>query len=435
MSTNTLDEFALCPVQEEALSEYKLGVEQDSHPDHEQFLQANPWMAECGLDDIDQYYLLQLEEYSALWMEEGKPDHRAFLDAHYAVTEADLHLVDVAYIMEEYDDLRNAGNKPNIAAFLRQHPEVTKEDIDRSNYLYDLFHGEEVVAVKGGPGSGNFGHSGRPGEGRGGSGPSNAAVETSLQSGTVKSARTLGGGRNESMIIVLEDGTKAVFKPQNGENGLLRHDIRGGTYWRREAATYDVAKVLGVDDLVPVTIQKETEIAGELRRGSCQEFCPDSETPISLSEKAPTLSAGEMPTGIVIPKEAYDGEKDGVRAAAFDFLIGNLDRNLGNWMIQSGEKIKLIDNGLSFPTDHSDETLSCLSSTNGIAERYKDTQFPPEVQEWKDKLPEIEVAMRKNGLEDDAIWRMYDRHAILMKAKTYKDAVSQLKNKAMGLLW
>ena len=60
--------------------------------------------------------------------------------------------MDATFVMEEYDDLRNAGNTPNHEDFLEQHPEVTEQDLKSSDYLYDLFHPANQLGQKGGSG-------------------------------------------------------------------------------------------------------------------------------------------------------------------------------------------------------------------------------------------------------------------------------------------
>ena len=43
------------------------------------------------------------------------------------------------------------------------------------------------------------------------------------------------------------------------------------------------------------------------------------------------------------------------KARFFDFIIGNLDRHEGNYLVHNG-KIKLIDNGMTFPVKISGDT-------------------------------------------------------------------------------
>lgn len=154
-------------------------------------------------------------------------------------------------------------------------------------------------------------------------------LENAVLSGS-SSEESLGGGVSETQRIEFEDGTVGVFKPGDGEGGT-RTNITRGYQTEREVGAWEVAKVVGMDDLVTPTIA--TEIDG--REGALLAWRDGTE--------AMNLSNSEM----------YDGSQDLQRGAMFDYVIGNEDRHSGNWMVEEG-KLQLIDHGLSFPDKKGD---------------------------------------------------------------------------------
>lgn len=231
------------------------------------------------------------------------------------------------------------------------------------------------------------------------------ATEGSLINSPALSKRNLGGGANTSQIHTLEDGTKGVFKPKKGER-RLRSTINKGTYYQREAAAYDVSKVMGVDDLVPVTVQRTDNLTGDV--GSLQEFVKGK------------------PAHML--KDPFDGPKDHARAAAYDYAIGQTDRHRGNWLIgdegpRKG-KFVLIDNGLAFPKTN--KTSDAFYSKSVILNASnKGLQMPQElVRKWRDNFDEIEQALVKNGIEPLAIDAMRERVATLAEMGDFAELVS-----------
>jgi hypothetical protein len=134
----------------------------------------------------------------------------------------------------------------------------------------------------------------------------------------------LGGGINGSYKVTLSNGAVGAWKPADEEpNRRIRDHIPPQTSYLREAAAYDVAKAVGVHDLVPPTVIRE--INGKI--GSMQEFQQGAKVALDTYVRNPYL--GRMPG-----PETFDGEKDLARAAAFDVLIGSTDRHAKNWMLK-----------------------------------------------------------------------------------------------------
>lgn len=215
-----------------------------------------------------------------------------------------------------------------------------------------------------------------------------------LKKAEVTTVDVLGGGINGTYIAKFADGTKGVWKPKDGEHVGLRRNVPAGTYYHREAAASSVAHVIGMNDLVPITVTRE--VNG--KKGSMQQWADNSKT-------AHAIGGDKM----------YNGHKDLARAAAFDYMINNTDRHSGNWMIQDGSKqgrIKLIDNGLAFPTNNSGFRSYLFDKATKLG-----LEVPKEVLTWD--INKIEAAMRQHKLPDTAVNVVKERLKILQRfAKT-----------------
>lgn len=200
----------------------------------------------------------------------------------------------------------------------------------------------------------------------------------------------LGGGVNKTSVVTLQDGTKGVYKPESGEeygyketNGQWRplREAITDRYYAREAAVSDIAHLLGMDDLVPLTVVRQDN--GE--NASFQCFAPDCQVATSL-----------------LDKDRYDGEEDRARAAALDYLVGNTDRHAGNWLINKQGKMVLIDHGLSFPDNHEGGSQAyILCTASGMEKGEKVLPIPDSVKnvQWAD----IHKVMHKHGLSLSAM--------------------------------
>ena len=115
----------------------------------------------------------------------------------------------------------------------------------------------------------------------------------------------------------------AVYKPHRGERPLW--DFPGGLY-RREAAAYEVSRLLGWD-VVPETLVRHDAPLGT---GSVQRFVD-----ADFSEHYFTLVEHE---------EHHAALR---RIAAFDLVVNNADRKSGHCLLAE-DRIWGIDNGLCF---------------------------------------------------------------------------------------
>lgn len=162
--------------------------------------------------------------------------------------------------------------------------------------------------------------------------PGRIELEKHLSSTPVSHTNRLGGGVSETLLLTFSDGSKAVFKPEEGEPEAMRSAIEHGYQTEREVGAWEVAKLVGLTDLVAPTVERT--LRGQ--RGSLQEF-----------------KEGEV-AGDLDSADRYDGHENAIRAAVFDYVIGNQDRHAGNWLVEGDDSLHLIDHGLSFPSvkDH-----------------------------------------------------------------------------------
>ncbi len=216
----------------------------------------------------------------------------------------------------------------------------------------------------------------------------------------VRSATQLKGGhKNEAFLMELNDGTKIVFKPAAGEQWLAS-GIEEGMLFRREVATSLTAGVLGFGDLVPLTTFSEQEGS----EGSIQLY---------VDEAIPAVKASLA--------ERYDGEEDASRAAALDYICGQLDRHQGNWLVKNG-KLVLIDNGTSFSS--SEEDIPWKHNME-FWRNAVDNGLPiPDLSSIKGKWGELEKTLKKSGIEEEAI----------ALAKKRFDAITSGKHKTLATL-
>ena len=129
---------------------------------------------------------------------------------------------------------------------------------------------------------------------------------------------------NYTFVVELTDGPRhgfGVYKPERGEAPLW--DFPSGLY-RRECATYELAKLLGWA-LVPPTVERE----GEAGTGSLQLF----------------VSSGDDSNFFTL-KESHRDQL--FRMAVFDMLANNADRKGGHCFLGPAGELLGVDHGLTF---------------------------------------------------------------------------------------
>jgi hypothetical protein len=189
---------------------------------------------------------------------------------------------------------------------------------------------------------------------------------------------------NSSFKVTLDDGSKALFKPQDGEEhtdgrgGSLRNSIDGGTYYKREIAFSAIANNLGVGDITPIVVQHDHEDHNGIQRGSLQswiEGTPSFEADDSLSKRG----------------------SEQMRVA--DYVTGNTDRHGGNLLVKEDGTPGLLDHGLAFPQNDRDRWIQPMGSI--------DKSVGPLDPETHEQIKNIDThalarSLMNNGIEGEA---------------------------------
>ena len=232
----------------------------------------------------------------------------------------------------------------------------------------EFYVGKSEVVEKGGPGSGHWGHKGRKGK-RGGSAPRRGAKLGSSPVSSVVSRMGKGQiGANESILISFEDGSEAIFKPNDEE-------MEYGSA-NSEVLAYELSQDLGWD-IVPETVPYEFEE----KSGSLQRWVPNSRT--------------WQETG-----KSWEDTSDTKRFAqmkVLDALLGNTDRHPGNVLEDKSGKVWAIDNGGAFGQKWKQETGRYISYTKSSVRnlmKAANIDFSPELK-----------GLCKETCRDLGVWR------------------------------
>ena len=126
---------------------------------------------------------------------------------------------------------------------------------------------------------------------------------------------------------LLKNDFQIVFKPRTGETGDLRVGVPGGTYYRREVAASIIDEELGLN-LVPTTGIKQIE--GNI--GSAQRFVEG----FDVVTANPSLKGTDLDWISKTDRQTLEGMN------LFDYILFNMDRHNGNWMVKY--KSRIIDN-------------------------------------------------------------------------------------------
>jgi len=146
----------------------------------------------------------------------------------------------------------------------------------------------------------------------------------------------LGGGVNATYVVTLSNGLVGIWKPEPRENRLpMRRQVPGGGNGRREAAAYEVDKMMGHTARIPPAVYREFNGV----KGGLQLLVPDVSPGEDFGAEYEFLENADNPV--------YK------RLAVFDHTIGNLDRHGRNWLFDPQGHVIPIDHGLSFPVKNS----------------------------------------------------------------------------------
>jgi hypothetical protein len=163
-----------------------------------------------------------------------------------------------------------------------------------------------------------------------------STAERDLQNSRITNLSPIGNGGNvnEAFKAELDDGSHGVYKPESGEQTAgMRQDITGDL-GRREVAASRVDEMLGFGR-VPTTAW--TDGVPPHGPGSLQRFAEGA---------GPSLDANQYP------------RQQQQQMAVLDYVTGNTDRHVDNYMTGRDGNPVAIDNGYSFPDGERDAIRS-----------------------------------------------------------------------------
>ena len=202
---------------------------------------------------------------------------------------------------------------------------------------------------------------------------SDEASRQALGDRQIVATKYLGGGVNSTQKVTFEDGTKGVFKAQEGEEPC-RSNVDIGTYYLREAAASKVAGILGAEDLVPAVVRGQ-DMDGHV--GSVHAWAEGD-------------ALGNVGA-------SFD-QRDSERMRVYDYITGNSDRHEMNVVVSPAGRPVLIDNGLSFPKG--DPTRFLVPSDYMPSEplSHETDRMIKQIDHTK-----LAVALAQSGLEHEAV--------------------------------
>ena len=212
-------------------------------------------------------------------------------------------------------------------------------------------------------------------------------LEQAMEHGNEAGKKVLGGGGNSSYLVELDTGPAAVWKPAaRQKKGKHRDHLREGNEGLREAAAYQVDKLLG--HLARVPVASATGLAG--REGTLSLLVPG--TP------ARELGDRQELLGRLRPDDYR-------RIALFDYVIGNLDRHGGNWLLDGNLRPIPIDHGLAFPCKNAPQSTLNLDFREPLTLNNSERS---RLSHFADQEPQIRAQLA-SLLENEALDAMFER--------------------------
>jgi hypothetical protein len=205
----------------------------------------------------------------------------------------------------------------------------------------------------------------------------------------------MSGGSNVVQMVILEDGTPAIWKPMRGESDSLRRWIDDNELYKFENAASQIAEMTGTDDLVMRSVIRSNDDG----IGSLIEFVDGATSDSVLTARPETISLEDFTSELITSMGSK--RADAERAAVFDLITGQLDRHGANWILKDG-KMTLIDNALMMPG----EVRSRFDGSTFVS-RFKSTVGGPVnpaiVKQWDDVWDDLLVVFEEAGMSDSAI--------------------------------
>jgi hypothetical protein len=182
--------------------------------------------------------------------------------------------------------------------------------------------------------------------------PTLEAKEQALRGAEIIKSKRLGTGITNPLKLTLRDGDVefyAVFKDIDvHKNGMTK--LQGGSEvdfkdsWKYDVAAYEIDKLLGLN-MVPVTIERKYDG----KKGAFVWWIENAMTEGDRKEKGLT------------PPDLDQWNRTIYKIRAFDSLVYNIDRNLGNLLITPEWKVWMIDHSRCF------KNIGNLKAENDLA--------------------------------------------------------------------
>jgi hypothetical protein len=207
---------------------------------------------------------------------------------------------------------------------------------------------------------------------------------------------------------------KVVEKPAGPERSIGPVSVEHFSAGERDALAYEVSKLIGYADSVPITVFRKDYGKGG-KGTSLQVFLEGHKTQNSW--------AGREMTAV-----------ESLRLGVFDYLIGNIDRHGGNYMRDKDGKPKAIDNGLSFgrPNEGDPSGGHLGVNSQGVSsflKRWRTINF--EKSEGR-QVPEIDELQRTYEQLKLDLWRNKDSLKTLVGNTRLNDAEKKAFNLRLG---
>ncbi|MGV9211028.1 hypothetical protein ACTFTM_04100 [Micromonospora sp. RB23] len=190
-----------------------------------------------------------------------------------------------------------------------------------------------------------------------------------------------GGHVNDAYDVTFTDGTHGVYKPNVPENEFVqvRSTIPENQLAAREVAASRLDEDLGFG-LVPTTARWD----GPHGAGSMQEFVENA-------------SPGR-------PANAYPAAES-ERMAVLDYISGNTDRHMGNYLTGPDGRLVAIDHGYSFPESNAEPLRSDF-----VTQQMNRPLSPETMARLQDTDPAaLADRLRGTGLSEQALSGAMDR--------------------------
>lgn len=151
---------------------------------------------------------------------------------------------------------------------------------------------------------------------------------SAIANSPVKKATALDTGKNPSYVLELDNGAVGIYKPKQtvDSRAAQGHTMNVGDH-RNEVVASAVDNIFGLG-IVPKTTFKTISVNGVNVEGSFMLF----------EDGARVAKQVKLP---LAPAEA-------AKLDVFDYLIENVDRHTGNFMITNKGEVRAIDNGITF---------------------------------------------------------------------------------------